>query len=110
MGSKSIIKKIPNKDLDVFVDIVRKAYPGFKITSPEEKKKTKQRFIKLSQDPTIDHYGLYRDGKLLGGMRTYDFTMNLFSTKLWYHQLDLLYIEPNVTYNKYLYLQKSLLI
>lgn len=82
MGSKSIIKKIPLKDLNVFIDIVSKAYPGFRITSAEERKKTRTRIVKLSRDPTIDHYGLYRNGKLLGGMRTYDFTMNLFSTKV----------------------------
>ncbi|MGB7055566.1 MAG: GNAT family N-acetyltransferase [bacterium] len=80
--SKSIIKKIPLNDLDVFIDIVSKAYPGFNITSSEEKKKTRQRLIKLSRDPTIDHYGLYRGGKLLGGMRAYDFTMNLFSNEV----------------------------
>lgn len=82
MGSKSIIKKIPKKDLDAYVDIVGKAYPGFNIASSEEKKKTRQRLIRLSRDPTIDHYGFYRGGKLLGGMRVYDFTMNLFSTKV----------------------------
>jgi len=80
--SKSIIKKIPLNNLDVFIDIVSKAYPGFKITTSEERKKTRQRLVKLSRDPTIDHYGLYRCGKLLGGMRTYDFMMNLFSNEV----------------------------
>jgi predicted acetyltransferase len=75
------IKKIPLKDLDAFVDIVANAYPGFNIVSPEDRKKMTQRLIKLSADPTIDHYGLYRNGKLLGGMRTYDFMMNLFSIR-----------------------------
>jgi predicted acetyltransferase len=80
--SKSIVKKIPLKDLDAFIDIVSKAYPGFNITSPEERRKTRQRIVKLSRDPTIDHYGLYRSGKLLGGMRAYDFMMNLFSEEV----------------------------
>lgn len=81
MSKASRIRKIPLKDVDTFIDIVANAYPGFKIVSPEEKKKTKKRFRKLLRDPTICHYGLYRDGKLLGGMRTYDFTMNLFSVR-----------------------------
>jgi len=81
MNNKSVIKKIPLKDLDRFINIVDNAYPGFNIVSPEEKKRMRQRVIKLSRDPTIDHYGLYRSGRLLGGMRTYDFSMNFFSRK-----------------------------
>jgi len=75
------VKKIPLNDLDAFIDIVANAYPGFNIVSPEDRKKTRQRFIKLSTDPTIDHYGMYYDRTLVGGMRTYDFTMNLFSVR-----------------------------
>ena len=81
MNSKNAVKKIPLKDLDKFVSIVDNAYPGFNIASPEEKKKMRQRVVKLSRDPTIDHYGLYRNGRLLGGMRTYDFSMNFFGHK-----------------------------
>lgn len=81
MKDRSQIKKIPLTDADAFVDIVANAYPGFRIISPEEKKKTRRSFIKLLRNPTIDHYGLYRHGELLGGMRTYDFAMNLFSMK-----------------------------
>jgi len=82
MNKAGRIKKIPIKDVDSFIDIVANAYPGFKIVSPEEKRKTRRRFRKLLRDQTICHYGLYRDGKLLGGMRTYDFTMNLFSLRI----------------------------
>lgn len=81
MKYHSQIKKIPLADADAFIDIVANAYPGFKINDPEAKKKTKKRIIMLSKEPTIDHYGLYRNGQLLGGMRTYDFTMNLFFMK-----------------------------
>jgi predicted acetyltransferase len=81
MKNQSQIKKIPLADTDAFIDIVANAYPSFRIFSPEEKKKTRTRLVKHLKDPTINHYGLYRHGKLLGGMRTYDFTMNLFSMK-----------------------------
>ena len=81
MKNRSQIKKIPLTDTDAFIDIVANAYPGFRIISPGEKKKTRRSFVKLLRDPTIDHYGLYRHGKLVGGMRTYDFTMNFFSMK-----------------------------
>jgi predicted acetyltransferase len=82
MDRTTFIRKIPPRDLSVFVDIVANAYPGFGIVTPDDKKKMKKRLIKLSRDPTICHYGLYRDGRLMGGMRTYDFTMNLFSHRV----------------------------
>jgi predicted acetyltransferase len=75
------IKKIPLGDMDDFVSIVANAYPGFSIGTPEERKKMRQRIIMLSKDPTIAHYGIYRRDRLVGGMRTYDFMMNLFSVK-----------------------------
>jgi predicted acetyltransferase len=81
-GNKSIIKKIPLNDVDAFIEIVSKAYPAFNINSPVERKKTRQRMVALSRDPTIDHYGLYRGGLMLGGMRTYDFVMNMFSNRV----------------------------
>ena len=82
MDNTTFIRKIPARDLSVFVDIVANAYPGFGIVTPEDRRKMKQRLVKLSRDPTICHHGLYRGGRLLGGMRTYDFTMNLFSHKI----------------------------
>jgi predicted acetyltransferase len=81
MNSKSKIKKIPSRDIDTFVDIVANAYPGFNIVTFEDRKKMKQRIAGVSRDPTICHYGLYRGESILGGMRTYDFSMNLFSAK-----------------------------
>lgn len=81
MRSISKIKKIPPKDLDTFINIVANAYPGFKIVTAEDRKKMKQRITEVSKDPTICHYGLYRGNSILAGMRTYDFSMNLFSTK-----------------------------
>lgn len=73
------IKKIPLHDLDVFISIIGNAYPGFGIASDQERKKMRERLVMVSKDPTIAHYGVYRGRKLVGGMRTYDFNMNLFS-------------------------------
>jgi predicted acetyltransferase len=73
------IKKIPLRDLDVFISIIGNAYPGFGIASDQDRKKMRQRLVMVSKDPTIEHYGVYRNRKLVGGMRTYDFDMNLFS-------------------------------
>jgi len=78
----SHIKRLSQKDFDDFVTVVVNAYPGFRIISEEDKKKFKQRYIKIQrEDPTVNLYGLFRQGKLLGVMRLHDFTMNLLSTK-----------------------------
>ncbi len=78
-GSRHVIKKIPAKDLERYVEIVANAYPGFKIVTPDDRAKMKQRLVNLITDPTIVLYGTYRGRELIGGMCTYGFTMNLFS-------------------------------
>ncbi len=74
------IRKLTEQDLDAFVIIAANAYPGIKIVSEEDRRKTKERFMAQLQDPTIDLYGLFRQGQLLGGMRFHHFTMRLLST------------------------------
>ena len=58
--TSSAIKKIPLKDVDQFISIVVNAYPGFGINSDKERKELRQRIIKVSKDPTINHYGFFR--------------------------------------------------
>ena len=78
----SQIKKLPKKDIDDFLTIGANAYPGMKVYTDEEKKKLKKRVLGyLAKDPTMALYGLYRKGKLLGGMSLHDFTMTLLSAK-----------------------------
>jgi len=63
------VRKLTLKDFDDFVRIVVNAYPGFDIISEENKKKFKQRYIKIQRkEPTVNLYGLFRSGKLLGVM------------------------------------------
>ncbi len=74
------IRKLSSRDIDEFVRIVADAYPGFKITTDKERKRVCQRIARIQkQDPTVDFYGLFRNNKLLGGMRMHNFTMNMFS-------------------------------
>jgi len=78
----SQIRTLRSKDFNDFLVIVANAYPGFKIDTDEKIAKLKKRLIKLQKyDPTVNFYGLFRHGELLGGMRFHDFTMNLFSIK-----------------------------
>lgn len=74
----SDIRQITNEELDPFVEIVATAYPGIKLVTAEDKQKFKQRLADAADnDPIIHHVGLYRNNELLGGMRLFDFTLNL---------------------------------
>ncbi len=77
----STIKKIGKKDYDTFINIVANAYPGMRIISQEDKKKTRARLLNVVKNPAVHHLGLYRKGRLLGGMALYDFIMNIHSKK-----------------------------
>ena len=78
----SQVREIPEADLDDFITIAANAYPSFQIASEEERQRLKQRLQTRSEDPEYHLYGLYREGKLLGGMALFDFTMNMLSTKI----------------------------
>ncbi len=74
----STIRKLPEEDLDEYVRIVYNAYPGFGL----DMEKLRGRMLKILKEDTVSNlYGLYREGKLLGGMRCLDLTMKLLSTK-----------------------------
>lgn len=53
MKKKTRIKKIPIKDYDAFVDIVANAYPGMKIITREDKKKTVKQLKESGKYPTV---------------------------------------------------------
>ncbi len=76
------IDRLPDRDLDAFVDIVANAYPGIQLRTRQDRENFKERTRKLSEeDPAINLYGAWRDGKLVGGMRLFDWTMTLLSAK-----------------------------
>lgn len=75
------LRSINENEMGDFVDILGRAYPAMKIFTPEAREATKNRMLELEKDTRIHHYGLFRDGKLLGGMRFFDFTMKFLSIK-----------------------------
>lgn len=74
----SEIRLLSEADFDDFISIVGNAYPGFPVATPAERDDLKKRFAQTQfEDPVTYLYGLFRDDKLLGGMRLFDFTMNM---------------------------------
>ena len=75
----SEVRPMAEADLDRFATIVSNAYPAFPLSSPDERERFKKNMAEALDDPERCVYGLYRDGRLLGGMIFYDFQVNLFS-------------------------------
>ncbi len=72
----STISYLRRKDFEQFIDIVVQAYPGFKETTEEQKRKFIKRCVTEQRESTTEnYYGLYRNKKLLGGMLLHDFVM-----------------------------------
>jgi len=79
----SEIRVLSTPEFDAFVDVLINAYPGFKVASPEEKERLKQRLLKINQEePTVTFYGLFRGGQLQGGMALCDFEMNFLGSRV----------------------------
>lgn len=76
----SEIRVLSADDFDAFARITVNAYPGM-VTSSEEK--VKERMLEVHrEEPTVTFYGLFREGRLLGGMRLYDFKMNFLQARV----------------------------
>ncbi|MFD1739350.1 enhanced intracellular survival protein Eis [Bacillus salitolerans] len=74
----SEIRKLSLEELETYSDIVINAYPGVSNNSPDYREKLITRLTSIQEeDETIDFYGLFREDKLLGGMRIHTFTMNV---------------------------------
>lgn len=79
----SEIRVLSAQDFDAFARIDADAYPEIKVISAEDRERLKQRLLKIyREESTVTFYGLFREGRLLGGMRLHDFTMNFLGTHI----------------------------
>jgi predicted acetyltransferase len=81
-GQMSDIRAISADQMDEFVFLQADAYPGMKLVAADDRKRYKEILVRQSEDPRIAHYGLFREGRLLGGMTLFDFTMNVLGHKV----------------------------
>lgn len=75
-------RPLAEAELEAFLTVVNDAYPAFAIHSPEARAQALERWRTLRQDRTIVTYGAFREGQLVGGMRHFDFTMNVFGAQV----------------------------
>jgi predicted acetyltransferase len=83
MDMNSEIRKLTNEEIRTYVDIVINAYPGIMQNTPDFKDRFYTNLVDLQEhEESIDFFGLFRDGKLIGGMRIHYFKMNLYSKRI----------------------------
>ncbi len=74
----SSIRIIPKEEYLQLVEIKYNAYP-FNVLTDEQKQETAQKYQQSLQEGFgRAFYGLYRQEKMVGAMKAYDFSMNLF--------------------------------
>ena len=79
----SDIRVLSPQDFDAFTDVFAHAYPGLVSDTEEDKERAKQRMLETHrEEPTVTFYGLFRAGRLLGGMRFHDFAMSFLQTEI----------------------------
>ena len=76
------IRRLSPDELPAFALISANAYPGFPAHTPEDQQKLVERWRSQLADPTVSFYGAFRDGTLAGGMRLYDYRMNIFGAQV----------------------------
>lgn len=76
----SVIRKLNNEEIRLYVEIAVNAYPGTMQNTPDFKERIYNNLIEVQEnEESIDLFGLFREEKLIGGMRIHYYTMNLFS-------------------------------
>lgn len=80
------IKKLPNKDFTIYAKTMINAFPGFPgFETPDKPSIDKMSTILRDmdkKDPALYHFGYYENKKFLGGIRFFDFKMNVFGNTI----------------------------
>lgn len=73
------IRQLTEAELDGYVAMMAAAYPGFGISTPEDRQRAKQRTLKeTEEDRRVRVWGNFRDDEMLGCMKLYDYDMTLY--------------------------------
>lgn len=73
------IRKLEKEEISNFVEVVVNAYPGTTKNTAEFKQRYIESLVSIQEKvDSIYFYGLFLNGKLIGGMRIHHFTMNVY--------------------------------
>jgi predicted acetyltransferase len=74
----SVIRKLEGTEIPSFVEIAVNAYPGTMQNTPDFKERYSTMLTNLQEnEKSIEFFGIFRNDKLVGGMRIHYFQMNL---------------------------------
>jgi predicted acetyltransferase len=74
------IREVEESELEELLRITVEAFPGMKVSGPEERARMLERLARVMKEPIVHFFGVYEGGRLIGVMRFYDFTMRLHDT------------------------------
>ena len=74
------IREVEESELEELLRITVEAFPGMKVSGPEERTRMLERLARVMKEPIVRFFGVYEAGRLIGVMRFYDFTMRLHET------------------------------
>lgn len=75
------IREIEESELGEFLRITLEAFPGMNAAAHQDQGPLLDRLKKIMNEPIVHFFGVFDDGKMVGVMRTYDFTMKLRSVR-----------------------------
>lgn len=77
------VRRLEIHEIIDFVKISSNAYPFMRVHSEEDRRKMEERLAKAqNENPIAKLYGLFEEGKMLGGMRYFDFNMTLHRSRI----------------------------
>ncbi len=79
---QSEIRPLSDEEFLPLVNLSAEAYPAMKLNTEEEKRLAAARLQDQATDPIITYFGVYRNQKLVGGMRLHDFSMQCYETRM----------------------------
>ena len=74
------VREITSAEMDRYITISANAYPGSDLTTPEARERFRERMTQSVAKGDTHLLALFEDTEMLGVMRWYDFSMNLFGT------------------------------
>lgn len=75
------IREVQDNELDELARITIEAFPGMKVDSQEARDRMLERLAKVKKEPIVHFFGVFEEGRMIGVMRCYDFTMKLHGTR-----------------------------
>jgi predicted acetyltransferase len=88
------IQPLTEQHLDSMLNLIKNAYTDFEYHLPERGQMFKDRISRIiKEDHTVNFWGYFKEGKLVGCMRLHDYTMNLHSTKLFAGGIGLVAVD-----------------